>query len=230
MIPAVGAMLSGGVQPIAILDAWSTISTSIAAPGSVAVSNGSNRLLLARTSSRATSGRVITSLSYGGQAMTLIDEESTTAGPDLHTALWRLNEAGLDAISGTAFVLTSSSAAATEFRMQAASYANVSQGSPIVDSFSLSSPNAGDAPDTEALTTVVDGIALGFLGINQGASTIEPDPDASFANMTEIFEDAASNSHHLIGQADTDGTNFTPSVSTSHLSRAHLIGVALRPA
>jgi len=229
MIPAVATFMAGGLVPVVLLDAWTNVSTDIDTPGSKAVSSGSNRLMLVRTSYRIDPGVDITAVTYGGESMTLVEDENSTGGQDLHTALWRLNEAGIAAASGTAFGLTPSTGT-TEFRMQAASYENVDQSSPIVDSFSSVSVNAGDDPIASALTTVAGGIALGLIGINQGTVTIEPDPDASFSNMNQRLEIAAANSHHLIGEAATDGSNFTATLSTSHLSRAHLLGVSLRAA
>ena len=229
MIPGLAGFFAGGVQPIVLLDSWTNVSTDIDTPGSKSVSSGSNRMLFVRTSYRIDPGVDITAVTYGGESLTLVEEENSTGGVDLHTALWRLNEAGIAAASGTSFGLTPSTGG-PEFRMHAASYENVDQSSPIVDNFSSVSVNAGDDPVASALTTVAGGIALGLIGINQGTSTIEPDPDASFSNMTERLEIAAANSHHLVGEADTDGSNFTATLSTSHLSRAHLIGVSLRPA
>ena len=230
MIPALAGFFAGGVQPIVLLDSWTNVSTAITSPGSKSVSSGSNRFLFARTSSRVNgTGIPITAVTWGGQSMTLTEEETTTGGPDLHTALWRLDDADIAAASGTSFGLTPSSGT-TEFRMQAASYENIDQATPVVDNFNSASVNAGDDPVASALATVAGGIALGLIGINQGTATIEPDPDASFSNMTERLEIAALNSHHLIGETDTDGTNFTMTLSTSHLSRAHLLGVSLRPA
>ena len=229
MIPALAGFFAGGVQPIVLLDSWTNVSTSIGTPGSKSVSSGSNRLLLVRTLNRVNgTGIDITAVTWGGQSLTLVEEENSTGGPDMHTALWRLNEAGIAAASGTAFGLTPSSGT-DEFRMQAASYENVDQSSPIVDNFSAASTVAGGDPAASALTTVAGGVALGFIGINQGTG-IEPDADASFSNMTERLEVPSANQHTLIGETDTDGTNFTMTLSTSHLSRAHLLGVSLRPA
>lgn len=185
-------------------------------------------MLFARTSYRVDPGVDITAVTWGGQSMTLVEEENSTGGPDLHTALWRLNESGIAAASGTSFGLTPSSGG-SEFYMQAGSYQDVDQSTPIVANFNSASVNAGDDPVASALTTVDGGVALGLIGINQGTG-IEPDADASFSNMTERLEVVAPNSHHLIGETDTDGTNFTATLSTSHLSRAHLLGVSLRPA
>jgi hypothetical protein len=47
--------------------------------------------------------------------MTLLEEESSTGGPDLHTSLWHLNEAGIAAASGTAFGVTSDNSTSIEF-------------------------------------------------------------------------------------------------------------------
>lgn len=230
MIPALAAFMAGGVSPIALLDSWTNVSEAIASPGSKSVSSGSNRILLVRTSTRGDPTRTVTAVTYGGESMTLVDEETSTGGQDLHTALWRLGESGIAAASGTAFGITSSNTTSVQFRMQAASYENVDQTTPVVDSFNSASVSPGDDPIASALTTVEGGVALGLIGINQGTATIEPDPDASFSNMTERLEVAADNSHHLIGETDTDGTNFTATLSTSHTSRAHLIGASFRPA
>jgi len=214
---------------IALLDAWTNESTAIDTPGSKTVSAGSDRVLFARTHTRGDPLRTVTALTYGGQSMTLVEEETSTGGQDMHTALWILNDAGIAAAANTSFGITSDNATGVQFRLQAGSYEGVDQANPVVDNFSSASVNAGDTPVASALTTVDGGVAIGTIGLNVGTSA-NPDPEASFTNMTERLALAATTTHHVIGEVDTDGTSFTPTLTTTHASRAQLLGVALRPA
>lgn len=225
--PTQAAALSSAPD-IALLDAWTNVSTAIGTPGSKPVSAGANRLELARTSSRAGSAVTVTALSYGGQPMTLVDEEITITGPDFHTALWSLDEAGIAAASGTAFSITPSSGA-TQFRLQAGSYENVDQLDPIVDNFSVNADSGGN-PTSQALTTVAGGKALAIVGANRGSDDLGATEDAAYSNMTERVEVIGTQSYNSIADADTDGTNFTPGTTVTHQTVAHLIGVSLRKA
>ena len=230
MIPALAPVLAGGPTTLSLLNAWTNVSTNISSPGSKAVSSGSNRMLFVHTISRNDPLRSVTGVTYGGEPMTLVDQQVNTPGPDLHTSLWRLGETGLAAASGTAFGITSSNATSVDFTMQAASYQLVDQASPIVDTISSGSSSDGADPSPNSpLTTVDGGIALGLIGINQGTNE-NPDADASFSNMTELLEVPRPDTHVLIGHATTDGTTFAPAFSTTHSGRAHIIGASLRPA
>ena len=230
MIPALAPFLAGGPTTLSLLNAWTNVSTDIDSPGSKAVSPGSDRLLLVHTISRNDPLRTVTGVSYGGEDMTLVDDQTRTPGPDLHTSLWRLGEAGIAAAVGTAFIITSSNTTSVDFSMQAAVYQLVDQASPIEDSISAGSNSDGADPSPGSpLATVDGGIAIGLIGINQGTNE-NPDADASFANMTELLEVPRPDAHVLIAHTATDGTTFAPAFSTTHTSRAHIIGASLRPA
>ncbi len=219
------------IQQITELDAWldNGTSVSLASPGSRTISAGDDRLFLAHPTSAAGSSVLITGLSWGGQAMTLVDEETSTGGRDLHSSVWRLDEAGIDAASGTAFIVTPNSGS-TQFRIRSATYENVDQVSPVVGSFAVSSVNAGDDPISSELVTINGGKAVAATAINRGTSDAGTE-DISYSNMTEQVEENASTSQYSsVADTDVDGTGFTPGVtSTQTGGRVHLIGVSLRP-
>lgn len=228
MTPAVAAFMAGKVTPIATLDSWTNVTNFIGTPGSKTVSAGDSRLLVVRTSLRTTSDSTITGVSWGGQAMTLVDRETTTTNPDLDTAVWELDEAGIAAASGTSFTLTDSgSLLNTQFRLQAGSYENVDQTDPIVDSFSVNA-TGGANPTTTALTTVDGGKVLAFVGANRGTNDGGATEDASYSNMTEQLEQTGTTSYTSLAEADADGSNFTPGTTVTHESIAHVVGVSLR--
>ncbi len=210
---------------VTIVDAWTEVGTSITASPTFAVSSLTDGCLVARTSSAGGVLRTVTALSYGNQAMTLVDEESTTTGRDLHTALWVLDAAGLAAAVDTAFDITSDNTEATQFRLQAATYANVNQAGLTLDNFSVSA-TGGATPTPEALTTDNRGIAIIAAATNIGTSD-DPDPDVTYSNLTERLESAGTQAYAGIADAATDGTDFTASTTYSDTSTGHMLGLSL---
>ena len=86
---------------VAILDAASESASGLHA--NISVSAGSNRwvYLVVYTQDGSEAGPP-SAMTLGGQTMTLIAGGAATAGYDVSTSVWALNEAGIAAMSGTA--------------------------------------------------------------------------------------------------------------------------------
>ena len=217
------------IAAVALLDAWLDQGTgvSLAAPGSRALSAGTDRLFLAHVSTAGTTTPV-TALSWGGQAMTLVDSEASTGGRDLDTAVFRLEDADIAAAVGDAFIVTPDSGGVS-FRMRTATYQNVDQTTPVLDSFNSTSVGQGDDPVSQSLTTAENGIAIAAVSINRGQDDAGTE-DVSYTNLTERVEDNASTGQYSsVADANTDGTDFTPTLTTTQTNgRVHLIGLTLQ--
>ena len=213
---------------VASLDAWTEVATVRNGSPSFAISDGSNRLLVVALYVRAGAASPVTALSYGGQPLTKAQDAATTAGPDLDTAIWTLNEAGIAAASGTAFSITPNTTGVS-FRLNAATYQNVDQTDPIVDEFAATNTSGGN-PTTEALTSVAGGIAIAYLTANRGTSDGGATEDAAYSNMTERQESAQPTSYNSVADAATMGATFTPGTTLTHETAGHLLGISLRKA
>jgi hypothetical protein len=100
----------------------------------LAAAAGTNRLLiLAVGAESTTSGRILTSVTYGGQAMTLIaGVEAAIASPNYERSeLWYLNEVGIAAASGSSFVFTWNVVPNAAVMYTAGFFGNVNQSTPI---------------------------------------------------------------------------------------------------
>lgn len=239
IIPALGSYsgitgfspsVLSGTFSLSILDDWADqgVTVSIGAPGSRSFSPGPNRLLVAHVVNVGATAQDITALSYGGQAMTLVEDSASTVGRDMDSSAWILGEAGLAAAVGTAFVATPSSGS-VQFRLRSAVYENIDQADPIVSSADIQSVSAGDDPIPTALTTVSDSVAIAAASINAGTAD-DGVEDVVFSNMSErVQDDASSNQYTCVSAAATNGSNFTPALTTTQTARiTHLIQMALR--
>lgn len=201
---------------VSLLDAWaSTGATGSSSPGSFTVSAGAGErmLIYAAGAQGDTTDEEISAVTYGGQAMTRVVEEvgfDTTNFIAPYTSLWRLDEAGLAAASGSAFVVTSDLNAGS-FRSLAACYDGVDQTTPIVDSAGASTFDSTANSNTGidiALTTVADGAVVSFLSSDL--------PAASTGGITYASPLASQASEN----ANTGGVQYavggvTPNTGTS---------------
>ena len=218
-----------------LLDAWSLVGTTRASPGSLSISAGSDRCLVVAEFTRGAPDLTepTTAISYGGQALTRIEVESTTAGADLDTAFWILDEAGIaaaEAVPDADFDVTPDSGGIS-FRMLAATFEDVDQTSLTTDNFSAVG-TSGTSPTSQAMTTLDGSIVLTILACNL-AST--PSNDASYVSpLSEQIEVLDGNTYISIGQASISTTSFTPDATITFQSAgnrvAHLLAISLRPA
>ncbi len=222
--------VESATTPIAELDGFTLVTQLRSSPGSFSISAGSNRVLIVNECARGgPNASPVTAITYGGQSLTQVITASTTAGgPDMDSAIWILDEAGIAAASGTAFSITPTTAGIT-FAMFAASYENVDQTDPTVDEFSATNTTSGN-PTTQALTSLADGYAIAALNANRGTNSGGATEDASYSNMTEEQEIADGNAYFSVADAATTGATFTPGTTLTHEDAGHLLAVSLRPA
>ena len=187
---------------VAVNDAWVDQATARNSLGSRAVSAGSNRLLVAVALTAAGSSDPLTALNWGGQAMTAALSTATTTGRDLDVQVFTLDEAGIAAAVGTAFTGTPNTTG-VGFRLLVASYEDVSQTDFSVDDFIDTVTDASN-PVSEALTTVDSSFAVAILAANRGTGDGGATEDASYSNMTEQVEGAASD-YYISGSDSGNG-------------------------
>ena len=137
-------------------------------PFSVPAGSNTNRVLVvAVSSSKWMAGSISVTLSYGGQPLTLANGDMGTANVRQHTALYYLNEAGLDAAADQTLSATVSAGGATMVNTDiwAAVFDYVNQTSPLTDSRTYSS-------GTGQVTNFQFGTALTINAYNQAVEVV----------------------------------------------------------
>ncbi len=162
---------------IATLSDWSnlyhgtSISTqNISYPVPSAIVN-KRVLVVAIASSRTTSGTRNVSISYGGQALTLADGDM---GSSLiqHTAIYYLNEAGINAASNSTLSFSVSNGTTYITDVFAAVFENVDQSSPITDAENYNSSSTQTTFQySPSLTINANNLAIEVVSSHRTGST-----------------------------------------------------------
>ncbi len=216
-----------GEDFVAIHEPWTLVGSSINDTPSFAIASGLVRgMLVVRTSSAGATQRAVTVVSYGGQELTKVAEILTTSFRDLQTAVWVLDQAGIDAAVTDEFEFLTDNTEATQFRIQAAVYSNVNQVAAVADSFTATA-SGGGLPTAEALSTEDGGRVLLVSGSNFGTGD-DPDVDVTYNNVTERLESVGTQLYAGIADAEADGTDFTPSANYIDTNVGHMIGLSFR--
>ena len=152
-----------------------------------------------------------TSVTYGGQSMTEVIEDNVGTGYRAYTGLFVLDEAGINAASGSSFVVTwaenpNRTPAFTSVFMQ-----NVNQTSPV----GASDSNGGTTAtiSTNALSTNDgDMVVLTATCGNTGTYSVNN-------GFTEAIELSMTSADGVAGYKAATGANETPSVTHSDIIR-----------
>ena len=141
--------------------------------GTFAVAAGSNRLLVvAIASTRTTAGsQTVSSVTYGGQALTLAAGDGTSTVTWNHSYLYYLNEAGIAAAVGTSLNVTITGGTSYYTWVYSAVYAGVDQSTPFTSARNYNSATANTAvgPFSPTLTIASGDQAVEI--VNQARST-----------------------------------------------------------
>ncbi len=171
----------------------------------VPAGTNSNRLLVVSiaTTTRAVGSRTVT-LSYGGQAMTLAQGDMNTTDRRQHTAVYYLNEAGLDAANNSTLSVRVEVGASVLTTVWAGVFDFVDQSSPITNSRNL---NSGTNTNPFALTTNLD-IAAGdqaiFVANSCRTESNSPRTFSTFPSFTLVSQD--NDNYNAFGTANDIGT------------------------
>ena len=203
---------SGG-GTVAIAGSW-TSGTSHAAE------SGSDRLLVLTAHVEHSSNISLNSVSYGGQSMTKVYEESANTGYVAYTAVFVLNESGISAASNSTFSASWSTSPVQNPGYTSVFLTGVNQSSPIGNSDGSSSTSAS--------------VSTSSLSTNEGdmvllAATCGNTGTYSTANgFTESVELGMSSSDGIVGYKPATGANETPGVTHSNVNRQSIIGFVVQ--
>jgi len=182
---------------------------------------GTNRLLVFTTHAEDNNADMnITSVTYGGQAMTEVIEENVGTGYRAYAGLFILDEAGINAASGSSFIVTwaetpNRTPAFTSVFMQ-----NVDQTSPV----GASASNGGTTAtiSTSALSTNDgDMVVLAATCGNTGTYSVNN-------GFTEAVELGMTSADGVAGYKAATGANETPSVTHSNINRQAIVGLVVQ--
>ena len=183
--------------------------------------SGTNRALIFTAHAEDNNADMnITSVTYGGQAMTEVIEENEGTGYRAYAGLFILNEAGINAASGSSFVVTwadnpNRTPAFTSVFMQ-----NVNQTSPV----GASASNGGTTAtvSTSALSTNDgDMVVLAAACGNTGTYSVNN-------SFTEAIELTIVSADGVAGYKAATGANETPSVTHSNINRQVVVGLVVQ--
>ena len=212
---------------------------------SVPLGSNSKRLLVVAvaTSTRTANTRTITTLTYGGQALTSINGD-IASNTIQHTQFYYLNEAGIDAATNTNIVFTISGGTTVVNDIYVSVYDNVDQSNPIADSknynngstttstFTFASAltiNAGDlalkvvnSTITASITTsTITGIGINWTSINQ---------QTQIRDVSNPNNDRAVRTAIATRSIPTSNTTDVSTVTLNGTSLGSMTGVSLREA
>jgi hypothetical protein len=201
------------------LGVWSNLYHGSASPGSltyaVPTGSGSQRVLVVAIASAQTAtgnARTVT-ITYGGQTLTPVNGDMGTSTVQQHTALYYLNEAGLELATDATLSVAISGGTTRVTDVFAAVYDNVDQTTPIVNSRTYSS-------GTTAVSTFALGTGLTINAENQAIEIISSDRITS--TSPRAVTTFATSWSYAIGQQWTTTDAVTNMVTTRAVPTANV--------
>ena len=195
-------------------------------------SNANRVLVVAVSCSKWTVGQISVTMSYGGQSLTLADGDMGTASVKQHTALYYLNEAGLDAANNSTISATVSAGGATMVNTDiwAAVFDYINQTTPLTNTRTYSS-------GTGQVSSFSFGTALTINAYNQAVEVVNSyNPQQNTirtiyyaTNWTMISDSTALYKSGFSGASIRNGVanRSIPNSNTSDVSSTSFSGLAL---
>jgi GH35 family endo-1,4-beta-xylanase len=211
--------------PVAILGSWATGTTH-------AKESGNNRALIFIAHGEHPSGNMnLTSVTYGGQAMTKIMELNVGTTYRAYVAAYMLNEAGIAAATTSTFTPTWSDSSGV-YAYSSVFLQNVDQ-TTSVGATASNSTNSGTDPistSTSLATNNGDMVITGATCNNQGTYTL----GGGFTegpSTDQQFGDGTTGGTGVAGYKAATGANETPSADySSTVGRQVIIGFVVQAA
>ena len=160
-------------------------------------------------------------VTYGGQAMTKVIEETVGTSYRAYTAVFILDEAGINAASGSTF---SPSWSATPTRTPAYSSVflqGVDQTTPTGDEDSNGTTSSGTLATGALSTSDGDMVVLAGTCGNTGTYSVNN-------GFTEAVELTITSADGVAGYKAATGSNETPSITHSNVNRQVIIGFVVQ--
>ncbi len=235
---ATGILSNVSIAQVATIKNWTNIyhgtsQNQLNLPYTVPAGSNANRVLVVAVSaSKWTAGQITVTMSYGGQDLTLANGDMSTSNIRQHTALYYLDEAGLDAAANSTLSATVSAGGTTMVNTDiwAAVFDYVNQTSPLTDTKTYSS-------GTSQVTNFQFSPALTINAYNQAAEVVNSyNPQANIIrtinyafNWTMVRDSTALYNSGLSGASIRNGVanRVIPNSNTTDVSPTSFSGNAL---
>lgn len=186
----------------------------------VPTGSNSNRVLaVAIASSRTSTGTRTVSISYGGRTLTLANGDMSSSAPRQHTAIYYLNESGLDLANNSNLVFTISGGTTRVTTVWAAVFDYVDQTNPLTDSKNYNSGTSTADPfvlGTPLATNANDQAVLVVSSLRSGNTN--PRTITFPTNFTSVDEETWTNTdgvRNAVGNRSIPTSNVTSTCSTN---------------
>ncbi len=202
----------------------------------VPAGSGSNRVLVvAIASSQSAVGARTVSITYGGQTMTLADGNMGATGIRQHTAVYYLNEAGLDAASDSNLIYSITGGTTRATTVWAAVFDYVDQSTPLTNSrnYDSGTTQVGTFAFGTALTINANDQAIYVLSSVRSGNATQRSINTLPANFTNVNQQDVDNSDGIrnaiiVRTVPTSNTSSTCSTVMSGNSLGSMTGISLK--
>ncbi len=206
---------------VELANGWTTGLTHV-------VGTGNDRLLIFVAGMENNGDRDLTAVSYGGQAMTQANQQVICGGFCARNEVWYLDEAGIQAATGTGFAVTWTGAAPDQLNemYSAVTLRNVDQATPIGDISSAATTTANPIQVAAALTvTTNDMVLTGATSGNAGSYT----PDTGYTEGTDQAAASSTMATAYLSIA-SDGTEQPSATYDAAINRQTITGTVINHA
>jgi hypothetical protein len=162
-----------------------------------------------------------TGATYGGEAMTKVDDYSYTDDYEAYVAVFVLDDAGINAASGTSFNVTWQQSPSATAAYSSVFLQNVNQSSPTGATSGAGSTNSTVSASSLATSDGDMVITVGTVG-NSGDYT------SVGSGFTEAIEVSPSSADGVAAYKSATGANETPSVTHSNVNRHVVLGLVVK--
>lgn len=203
---------------VSLAGAWGTALSHTA-------ESGSDRILIFIPAYESSSTRDITSVTYGGQAMTKVAGASAQVGTTTINGIWfwYLLEAGIAAAADATFSVTWSPSAPSSVFYAHAFFTGADQASQPLDSQSASA-GSGTSLSTSALASGANGMAVAAITTSNACDVTFSVPGTA-GNEQDLASATLASAHGA-----TNGSSITPAASVSVDSRMVMGAVSITAA
>ncbi len=195
------------------------------------VGAGTDRLLvLVACLENSGSDNDISGVTYGSQAMTPVVEDFVEASGSRFSRceIWSLDETGILAASGTAFVITYAGGAPAGETQAAITFQNVNQSSPIADTASNTS-TTGATITTGAFSVAAGGMALSGAVHGGNGSYNDAAWGGAWTEGSDQGSGMTQGTAHVTNAYGVAGTDTATATHTASNNRQVLVAASLNP-
>jgi len=205
-------LLNKWQQSVAATDPWVNGNNR-----AITTPSGTDRMLILAIGGEHRANRSISSVTYGGQPMTEIIQEETGTSLRATAALFYLDETGIEAATGTAFVPTYAGGTFGHTDYSSAVYTNINQNNPIFTTESVEDGQSFASTLSGSIDTTVGGLTV---------LTAQSGNNGSYGSTTTIQQSQSGNSTSQVAAANIESSAFSRNFTVTHDNPSRTVVVA----